>query len=309
MTKDANHRWVIILAGGEGVRLRDFVKEHFGSDRPKQFSAIIGTRSMLQHTMDRARKLVGPKQIRVVVCRSHLPFLERELKPRERETLVILPCNRETGASVLLPVLQIHHHDAEAVGAVFPSDHFILEEDHFLGYVEDAFRFVESQPDYLVLLGIHPMDPDPEYGWIEVHPSFLSFGSSRFYKVTRFHEKPDLSQASRLYRTGCLWNSMVLVARCSTLLAQFRKHLPEIYGKLKDASVRQFGPNMDEALESAFANISSRNISKHLLEKIPERLRVLRVDGVHWSDWGNPDRILGDLVLLGLPLPDGRRKG
>jgi len=158
--KDNNHRWAIILAAGEGVRLKEFVKEHFGSERPKQFSAIIGTRSMLQHTMARARKLVGGKQLRVVVCRSHLSYVKEEIASREQDALVVLPCNRETAASVLLPTLQIHHRDPSALVAVFPSDHFILQEDHFLAYVENAFRFVESFPDFLVLLGIRPTDPE-----------------------------------------------------------------------------------------------------------------------------------------------------
>jgi mannose-1-phosphate guanylyltransferase len=51
--------WIVILAGGQRRRLESFVRAIFGENRPKQFSSIIGTRSMLRHTWDRARRLVA----------------------------------------------------------------------------------------------------------------------------------------------------------------------------------------------------------------------------------------------------------
>jgi mannose-1-phosphate guanylyltransferase len=47
---------------------------------------------------------------------------------------------------------------------VFPSDHFILEEDLFMAYVDQAFRVVEQDPAKVVLLGINPSEAEPEYG-------------------------------------------------------------------------------------------------------------------------------------------------
>ena len=35
---DATNVWAIVLAGGEGSRLRSFVRERFGQDRPKHTS-------------------------------------------------------------------------------------------------------------------------------------------------------------------------------------------------------------------------------------------------------------------------------
>jgi len=40
----------IVLAPGEGKRLRPFIQRLRGKDLPKQFVNFIGTRSMLEHT-------------------------------------------------------------------------------------------------------------------------------------------------------------------------------------------------------------------------------------------------------------------
>src|SRR5579864_4933263 len=45
--------WAIVLAGGEGVRLRPLVRELCGDERPKQFAKIVGSKSLLRHTLDR----------------------------------------------------------------------------------------------------------------------------------------------------------------------------------------------------------------------------------------------------------------
>ena len=52
-----DHLWGIILAGGEGKRLQEFIRKRYGAERPKQYSAIIGKRSMLRHTLDRVEKI------------------------------------------------------------------------------------------------------------------------------------------------------------------------------------------------------------------------------------------------------------
>jgi len=65
---------------------------------------------------------------------------------------------------------------------IFPSDHFIGEEERFLQYVERAISFSNKYPDYVVLLGIKPTEANPDYGWIEPSKNFLNHEENRFYK-------------------------------------------------------------------------------------------------------------------------------
>ena len=47
------HLWAVLLAGGDGVRLRDLTRRIAGDSRPKQFCRIIGEQSLFRETRTR----------------------------------------------------------------------------------------------------------------------------------------------------------------------------------------------------------------------------------------------------------------
>ncbi len=67
--------WSIVLAGGEGTRIGSFVQRWLGKQRPKQFCTFVGTRSLLQHTLDRAR---APHATVVIYPSDHFVFPEEK---------------------------------------------------------------------------------------------------------------------------------------------------------------------------------------------------------------------------------------
>ncbi len=295
-----DHLWGIVLAGGEGKRLQEFIRKRYGTERPKQYSAIIGKRTMLRHTLDRVERIIPPKQLQIVVARKHRKYLPEVLKEREKKAVLFTPENRESAASIYLALSHIYVRDPEAAIAIFPSDHFIGEEERFLQYVELAISFSEEHPDYVVLLGIKPTEAIPDYGWIEPSKNFLHHKGNRFYRVVSFNEKPDIESAQQYLNKGWLWNSLVLAAKCETLVKMYRQHLESIYNAFKKANTT-YGTDSEESfIAKAFADIPSKNFSKSLLEEIPDSLFVLRVEGILWSDWGTKEQVLKDLDSLGI---------
>ena len=296
-----NHLWGIILAAGEGKRLQEFIRKRYGTERPKQYSAIIGKRSMLRHTLDRVEKIIPPKQLQIVAARKHRKYLPDVLNEREKKAVLFTPENRESAASIYLALSYVYVRDPDAVVAIFPSDHFIGEEERFLHYVQLAISFTNEHPDYVVLLGIKPTEAVPDFGWIEPSKNFLHHQENRFYRVLSFSEKPDVESAQQYYNKGWLWNSSVLAAKCETLVKMYRQHLESIYNAFKKANIA-YGTDKEEGfIAEAFADIPSKNFSKSLLEEIPESLFVLRAEGILWSDWGTKEQVLKDLDNLGVP--------
>ena len=47
------HHWAVILAGGDGTRLRKLTRAVSGDDRPKQFCQILGDKTLLEQTQRR----------------------------------------------------------------------------------------------------------------------------------------------------------------------------------------------------------------------------------------------------------------
>jgi mannose-1-phosphate guanylyltransferase len=300
MSEKNDHLWGIILAGGEGRRLQPFIRMHYGSDRPKQYCALIGTRSMLQQTIVRAERLIPPCRLLTVVNRQHLAYAREELSDRPSGSIIVQPCNRETGPGILLPLLHIHHRDPEAKVAIFPSDHFIREEDRFTDAVEDAVACVTAHPSLLVLLGVAPDHPEAGYGWIETGKAIGWYRGKVAYQVKRFWEKPSVQRALALYVEGCLWNTLILISQLQLLLELFQRLAPEVFNlfqRIRGA----FGISREgAAVEEVYAQLPTVNFSRAILEQSHYHLAVLHVQGVYWSDWGEAERIRLDLARFGM---------
>jgi hypothetical protein len=63
------HPWAVILAGGDGVRLRSMTRGIAGDDRPKQFCALVGDEALSSEPRRRAALAVPAHRILVVVNR------------------------------------------------------------------------------------------------------------------------------------------------------------------------------------------------------------------------------------------------
>ena len=169
-----------------------------------------------------------------------------------------------------------------------------------LAHVEAAFGTVLARPDLVVLLGITPENPEVEYGWIEPAEPITGRGAGTLFRVRRFWEKPSAAVARVLFARGCLWNSFVMVASVSALLALIRQAIPDLYRAF--ASVR---PVLDTAGEGAavralYSRIPTINFSRQVLEMRPANFTVLPVRGVAWSDLGKPHRVLATLAREGI---------
>lgn len=295
----------IVLAGGEGRRLQPFIYRLKGVNLPKQYVSFVGRRSMLEMTFERAEKLIFPDRLFTVVNRDHLqsPEVKWQLSSRPQGTVVVQPENKETGPGLLLPLIYLYKRYPESTVAVFPSDHFIVEEDLLMSHVELALRLVEWNPSQLILLGVEPSKAETEYGYILPGQRVKNLNPLSVYEVSQFIEKPKRTSARELMLNGGLWNTMIMVFKTATLLDLVRTVSPRLFRlfNLIRQAIGTTGEN--DVLEQAYRNMQPVNFSQGPLEVFsvhrPSPLWVVPVRGVHWSDWGSETRIMSDLRRLG----------
>ncbi|MDI3466936.1 MAG: Mannose-1-phosphate guanylyltransferase [Nitrospira sp.] len=112
--------WSIVLAGGEGERMKPLVQRWLGRHRPKQYCTFVGTRSMFQHTVDRAADVTGFGKTVVVAGRTHEPEVRAQLIGRSVEKVLWQPANSDTATGVFLPLTYVRAHDPDATSCSSP---------------------------------------------------------------------------------------------------------------------------------------------------------------------------------------------
>ncbi|HKZ08563.1 MAG TPA: sugar phosphate nucleotidyltransferase [Methylomirabilota bacterium] len=287
----AEQRWGLVLAGGDGTRLRALTRQLSGDDRPKQFCPVMRGRTLLEETWDRMGRLIAPERAAVVVTAHHAPFyapLLMRLRPAE---IVVQPENRGTAAGILYPMLRLAVRAPAASVAVLPSDHHFSDDARFMARVEAAFEAVAARPDRLVLLGMVPDSPETEFGWIEPGDLLSPAHERELYRVTRFWEKPSAELAETLQARGCLWNSFVMVGRVEAFLAAIACALPALYGALEHAAPAFATAREADAVGAVYGALPATDFSREVLTPGTSRLAVMPVPGVTWSDLGSPDRV------------------
>lgn len=290
--------WSIVLAGGQGERTRGFIRRWLGHAKPKQYCTFVGTRSLFQHTVDRADRLTGSHRRVTVAAGEHREEVEAQLEGRGGGKLLLQPSNRGTGPGILLPLSYIRALDAEAVVAVFPSDHFIYPEEGFLETMKRACASARREPCRVLMVGVPPEGLESDYGYIVPGDSRGAEAGGPM-PVERFVEKPDGARLSEAARQGGLWNTFIMISRADALWRLAMRTIPEV-ARLFDGWRRFIGTAEEaEALQDVYRVMPARDFSSQLLERCCSGLGVIEMRGVRWSDWGRPVRIAETLRGLG----------
>lgn len=287
--------WSIVLAGGNGERLRPAIQQWFGHDYPKQFCNFVGTRSMLQHTVDRADGVTDPERRMTVVSQTHRSLARAQMQGRPAGTIIGQPINRDTAPGIFLPLTYVRARDEDAMVVIFPSDHFVYPEEAFIQTVQRAVSAAEWLTDRLVILGFQPDSTKSEYGWIQMKGELGRASGHQIRGVETFMEKPDPLEWLKKIQSGLRWNTLVLASRVETLWKLGWQHIPEMM-PLFETLGESIGTSYEgTVLEAVYRRMPAKNFSSHLLARGPESLAVLDMAGVWWSDWGSPERIISDI--------------
>jgi mannose-1-phosphate guanylyltransferase len=209
--------WALVLAGGEGSRLRSLTACASGDSIPKQFCSLHRGPSLLHEALQRAARVSSVSHTCVVVAEQHRRWWQPMLEEMPAANIVAQPMNRGTANGILLPLLQIAEREPDARLLVLPSDHHVRDEAVLSDSMCQAVERVAVQPREIVLLGLTPERTDPELGYIL--PSRRTEG---VFEVEQFVEKPPMSVAHDLIEHGALWNAFIIAASVRALLELFR---------------------------------------------------------------------------------------
>jgi mannose-1-phosphate guanylyltransferase len=284
----------LILAGGSGTRFWPWSR----AARPKQFLALDGERTLLEHTLDRLEGLVPPEH-RWILTRSDLLDSVQALLPKfPTDRIIVEPEGRDTGPALALGALTVRATDPEAQLLALPSDHHIADPAAFRAVVERARAALEDE-DALYTFGITPTEPATGFGYIERgEPT----GSSGVRRVLGFHEKPELRLAEEYVASGeHFWNAGIFLWGATTFLDELAEVAPDFRESLGALGRSLTGEPDPVSVAAAFRKLPKISIDYALLER-SDRVRVVEAE-FPWDDVGSWEAI-SRLRRSGLD-PDG----
>jgi mannose-1-phosphate guanylyltransferase len=292
VTPPGGATWAVVLAGGEGSRLRSLTTTPSGVAVPKQFCSLCGGASLLDEALQRAASVAPVQRICSVVAEQHARWWCRSLAGLEPGNVLVQPQNRGTALGILLALLNILERDPEAWVVILPADHHVGDEDVLAGALRRAVGAVRARPEHILLLGVTPEEADPELGYI-VPASDSVAGPAQ---VARFVEKPTVGEAEALIARGALWNAFIVAARASSLLDLFNRHDRGLARRMRSAVRRAvFGPTTT-ALVELYGRLDSIDFSRDIAERYGAAFRVLRVPACAWTDLGTVQRVTKTLL-------------
>lgn len=294
------HAWAVVLAGGDGTRLRSLTRVIAGEDRPKQFCRLYGGRTLLAHTRSRLAPVVSPEQTLFTVVKDHEKFYADELADVRPSRIVVQPANKGTTAAVIYSLYRIANLADDPIVGFFPTDHYYSREPDFVASVRLALMIARSRPHNIVILGASAERAEVEYGWIEPGTTLESPFTNSLLRVNRFWEKPPAGIAQALLERGCLWNTFVMIGRASTFLEILKAAVPQILQAFRvDSCPNGSDPHWVNG-DTAYAGLAPGDFSQQVLSVCTRRLAVLRLSEVGWSDLGTPERVMFAMARSGL---------
>jgi mannose-1-phosphate guanylyltransferase len=286
--------WTLALAGGDGVRLTEYVQRRFGQRIPKQYCCLLGNRSMLEHTLERLNKITPPSRTLTVIGTHHGEFAYRQLAGKS-EHVFRQPASRDTGVALYVALAMIRRWTPNAIVTITPTDHYVAPSARYVEQVRAARGVAARMRDRVIILGVRPNEPDPELGYLALGERLTEIPEVR--RLVGFVEKPTPQTALDLISKDALWNTMVTCGTVDALWELGRASEPHLIDIL-DSLVPLIGsPDEEDAIEYIYRAFLPVSFSRDVLERTPDRLCAMELDGVEWSDWGKPERIETVLAL------------
>lgn len=282
--------YCVIMAGGLGSRFWPVSR----ADYPKQFIDILGTgETLLQITYERFLNLVPEENILVVTNERYRGLVEKQLPDLYGNQILAEPSRRNTAPCLAYACHKIKEINPGAQVVVAPSDHIITKENQFLGTIQQTLEVGRENP-WILTLGIKPVRPETEYGYIQYDEMKGTTSIKNIFKVKTFTEKPGREMAEQFIKSGdFLWNSGIFVAALETWLDAFQKYLPEVNNTFRAGEGKYNTSAEPSFIRSAYTVCKNISIDYGIMEKAHNT--YVYISSFGWSDLGTWDALYGSI--------------
>ena len=292
----------VLLAGGFGERLWPLSRR----DYPKQFSKLLGERSLFQESVLRVTSSEKLKFKRPVTLTNYdyrfiikEQFSEIEI---DHGSIIIEPEAKNTAPAILALCFYITKENPEATLLVTPTDHLIEDTKSFhltccfdCTHKHEAIKFglPSTNTKKIVTFGISPTREETGYGYLKLN----RVAGRKSFEVTEFIEKPNKLLAEKIVNSGdYLWNAGIFLFKAKDIIKAFQKFSKSLIAPVK-ASVEMGTYDLDffKLSRDYWSKCEATSIDFAILEKT-NNIETVPFDG-KWSDLGEWNAVFNELEL------------
>jgi len=228
---------------------------------------------MLRQTVERLFPLFPADRVFVISGQAYAEAVRDELEILPAENIIEEPVGRDSAPCIGLAAIFLEWRDPGSTFCVLASDHFVGDTLRFQAALRAAYE--EAQAGALVTFGVPPRHPATGYGYLEMEGK----------RVVRFCEKPDAATARRFVESGRhYWNSGNFAWKASSILEEFRRHLPEHHALLGEIAEAFGTSRLPAVLVDLFPRMPRVSIDYGIMEKARNVVMVPADFG--WDDVG-----------------------
>lgn len=283
--------YAVVMAGGRGERFWPLSRAH----RPKQLLSLLSPKTLVRETVDRILPVFGTENVLVVTVTEHFKAVRNDLSFLPARNFLAEPTGNNTAPCIGLAALEIERRHPRAVMAVLPADHWIANGAKFRRTLRSACRIAARNEGLLVTLGMPPKHPETGFGYILKGRAFPQDSGTGVYRVKRFKEKPNITEAKKIIKAGGLWNSGIFVWRATTILECLNHFATGIGEPLAEIAQRSRGQSLTgrnkqirALLQQGYERMPSISIDHAILEPATTTAQVVTVAGdFSWNDVGS----------------------
>lgn len=271
----------VIRAGGIGTRLWPLSRKN----RPKQFHALTGNRTMLQEAVHRLGSLAKIDDLYVSTGVKILHSVREQLPDLSAENAILEPALRNTGPAVGLECALLEARFPGCTIASLGSDHHIGKPEEFCRLLKVAEDALENRAETLFVLGVKPTRADTGFGYIQKGDVIARINDEPIYAVESFTEKPDATTAKTYLESDqYLWNSNMFVWKARTMLDLFAKFEPEMYALLEQIGTATKVGREADVIAELYPQMKNIAIDHAIIERASD-IATIEAD-IDWSDIG-----------------------
>lgn len=271
----------VILAGGAGTRLWPISRK----SSPKQFHALIGDVPLVEQTRRRLRNVFADDAIYYAVGRQYESTLRSTLHDIPAGHILVEPERRDTGPAIGLVAATLALASPDEPIVFLASDHYIRDEESFLGAIQLAGDLVEETGKF-VNVGVLPSHPSTQLGYLRVGKKLEERDGIAVYQSLGQTEKPDATEARRMVESGeYLWNCAYFTWTPRKFLEAFEKNAPQLAKHLCTIQ-NLLKAEKKEDIAAVYRKMEKISVDYALMEHLKKEDALVLAGTFDWDDVG-----------------------